>query len=314
MRNAIGTDGSRRLRRWLRPAGGIFMHGAVYCDKPATSFRWVIGLCCLAVWVLRMSPQYPPHPDNAPGDFYVECDSCISCEAPYQEAPDLMGRPGSSPRNGGCYFGRQPTTWQEIERACEAVAVSCVEAVRYKGRDRNILSKLYQLGAYSSCDVLPTDDEKLIIDYVRKNYPEAKTGGVHWTFVCDELPGRVYVACCFGRYRHTLGVFQLDKLTGSIVLHKDDKKYRPRFDLFRRPRRSIFNFWPFTRAQPAQQCAALDPLVVRAIWRFVAVQGAIDHIFCSATFRATAHGRSSMQRLPGELRRRSGRVRLAHLR
>src|SRR5262245_21664454 len=105
-----------------------------------------------------MSPQRP-HPDNAPGDFYVECDCCISCEAPYAEAPDLMGRPGSSPRNRGCYFRRQPTSPEEITRACDAVQISCVEAVHYKGSDRNILAELYQRGAYSSCDASPSVDE-----------------------------------------------------------------------------------------------------------------------------------------------------------
>jgi hypothetical protein len=195
-----------------------------------------------------MSSPYPPHPDNAPGDFYVECDSCISCEAPCHEAPDLMGRPGSSPRNSGCFFRRQPTTPEEVERACDAVMVSCVEAVRYAGTDRKVLCKLYQRGAYSSCDISPSDMEQVVIDHVKKAYRLARANGIHWTFVCDDLPSSSIVACCYGQYPHTLGIFAVDRLTGSIALVKDDKKYRPRFDHFQRPRRSFLNWWPFTKS------------------------------------------------------------------
>jgi hypothetical protein len=194
-----------------------------------------------------MAPPQPPHPDNAPGDFYVECDCCISCEAPYHEAPDLMGRPGSSSRNYGCYFRKQPETPEEVERACDAVMVSCVEAVRYKGSDRNVLRRLYERGAYASCDVSPTEEELLIIDYVRTEYAQARTGGVHWAFVCDDLPRNLIIACCYGKYPHTLCVFQLEKSTRSIALLREDKKYRPRLDPFRRPRWSLLSFWPFTK-------------------------------------------------------------------
>src|SRR5437764_1177955 len=32
----------------------------------------------------------PPYPKNATGDFSIEKDCCITCEAPYHEAPELM--------------------------------------------------------------------------------------------------------------------------------------------------------------------------------------------------------------------------------
>ena len=103
------------------------------------------------------------HPDNAPGDFYVVCDECISCEAPCGEAPDLMGAPDSSKKHYGCYFKKQPVTEEEIDRACDAVQTSCIEAVRYAGNDPEILRKLEERGSEFSCDVLhdnnPWDDK-----------------------------------------------------------------------------------------------------------------------------------------------------------
>lgn len=180
------------------------------------------------------------HPENVVGDFYVECDSCVSCEAPYHEAPDLMGRPGSSEKNYGCFFRRQPLTPDQIDRACSAVMVSCVEAVRYAGNDPEILRTLYDRGAYSSCDVHPTEVERQLIQHVKDNYRVAKQHGVHWTYVRDESPERVLVACCYGPSRHTLGVFVFDKATRQINILRDDAAYRPTFDNFKRPKK---RFW-----------------------------------------------------------------------
>ena len=187
-----------------------------------------------------MSQSADRHPDNANGDFYVECDSCISCEAPYREAPDLMGRPGSSANNYGCFFRKQPSTADELDRACSAVMVSCVEAVRYTGNDPEVLRTLYDHGAYSSCDVDSTDVERKVTQHVKENYRAARRYGVHWTFVCDESPGRLLVACCYGPYRHTLGVFAFDKTTRQIGLIRDDADYRPRFDNFKRPKKNLW--------------------------------------------------------------------------
>jgi hypothetical protein len=97
------------------------------------------------------------YPDNAPGDFYVACDECITCCAPEQEAPDLMGffeDPDGSNARSHCYFARQPRTSDEFARAIRAVHVSCCEAVRYRGSDRFVLRRLVQLGNEQSCDEL----------------------------------------------------------------------------------------------------------------------------------------------------------------
>jgi hypothetical protein len=101
----------------------------------------------------------PPYPKNAPGDFYVENDCCITCEAPYHEAPDLMAhdQEGDYPH---CYFKRQPETPEEVERAVMACYVSCVRAVRYAGRNPKILKRFRQFGGADSCDVISPDEDK----------------------------------------------------------------------------------------------------------------------------------------------------------
>lgn len=87
------------------------------------------------------------HPLNAPGDFYVEDDSCTLCGAPEAEATGLMAH-----SDEGCYFTRQPETDSEIEQAINAIAVSCVSAVRYGGKDKNIIAQLRRMNCLSECD------------------------------------------------------------------------------------------------------------------------------------------------------------------
>ena len=77
---------------------------------------------------------------NAPGDFYVEDQMCISCTAPEHEAPDLMAH--DTGKYHHCYFKRQPQTPEEIERAILAVFVGCCGAVRYRGTDPQIIAVL----------------------------------------------------------------------------------------------------------------------------------------------------------------------------
>ncbi len=189
-----------------------------------------------------MSPKHDPHPDNAVGEFYVECDSCISCEAPYHEAPNLMGRPGSSESNYGCFFRRQPSTPEEIEHACDAVMVSCVEAVRYSGTDRSILQRLYDRGAYSSADVERSDSESRVCDFVKRVYHKAAKHGIQWAYTCQDTKDHAIVACCFGPYRHTLGVFRLDKQTNAIDNVRNDTEFRPTFDHFKRPWKGLWRW------------------------------------------------------------------------
>jgi hypothetical protein len=103
----------------------------------------------------------PPYPKNAPGPFYVEDGSCVICEAPYHEAPDMMAHDEEG--GGHCYFRRQPETPEEVERAISACCVSCVSAVRYSGNDPEILRRFREVGRIGACDVLVTEWHKPVV-------------------------------------------------------------------------------------------------------------------------------------------------------
>ena len=90
------------------------------------------------------------HIENTEGDFYVERESCISCGAPHAEAPDLIEH--SEKYTGHCFFKKQPITELEIEMAINAIAVSCVGALRYAGTEQKIISRLCSLGCEHLCD------------------------------------------------------------------------------------------------------------------------------------------------------------------
>ena len=102
------------------------------------------------------APDQPQHrerdPLSAPGPFYVERHCCVSCLAPEAEAPDLMS---FDQAEGSCYFRRQPSTPEELERAIRAVCVSCVGAVRYGGRDPEVLRRLEDEGRIGQADHPP---------------------------------------------------------------------------------------------------------------------------------------------------------------
>ena len=76
---------------------------------------------------------------NVPGPFYTTGD-CLACDAPEQEAPDLLAPLTGD--NSDTYFVRQPKRPDEIERACRALEVCCVAALRYGGTDPNIIRRL----------------------------------------------------------------------------------------------------------------------------------------------------------------------------
>ena len=76
---------------------------------------------------------------NVPGPFYTTGD-CLACDAPEHEAPDLLAPLTGD--NCDTYFVRQPATPDEVERACRALEVCCVAALRYGGSDSNIIRRL----------------------------------------------------------------------------------------------------------------------------------------------------------------------------
>ncbi len=88
-------------------------------------------------------------PKNADGDFYTTgtsdvdgqwCGDCLACALPEHEAPDLLAP--LTDDNHDTYFLRQPKTKEELEQAIAATEVCCVDAVRYGGKDKNILLRV----------------------------------------------------------------------------------------------------------------------------------------------------------------------------
>jgi len=69
---------------------------------------------------------------NVPGPFYTT-GQCMACGAPEDAAPDLLAP--LTDDNWHTYFVRQPESPDELERACHAVEVCCVSALRYGGAD-----------------------------------------------------------------------------------------------------------------------------------------------------------------------------------
>jgi hypothetical protein len=101
------------------------------------------------------------YPENSQGDFYVENGVCTACGAPEAEAPDLIVH--SNFEYGHCFFKKQPETEDEIERAINAIAVSCISGLRYGGTDEKILKRLYEIGEGGQCDHKPIGNYKPII-------------------------------------------------------------------------------------------------------------------------------------------------------
>ena len=89
--------------------------------------------------ILDNSKSYPK---NVTGPFIVNDGECIACCAPEHEAPDLMA---FDEKGRSCFFKKQPSTPEELERAINAVHVSCTGAVRYCGNDPKILARLAEL-------------------------------------------------------------------------------------------------------------------------------------------------------------------------
>ncbi|MBL9089105.1 MAG: hypothetical protein JNM10_18340 [Planctomycetia bacterium] len=89
------------------------------------------------------------------GDFYTDCDSCLTCSQFALEAPDLIAyvkhpdTPEGALEDMHCAFVRQPRTPEEVERAIDAMCGSEVCGIRYGGRDPEILRRIAARGTAS---------------------------------------------------------------------------------------------------------------------------------------------------------------------
>src|SRR5262245_33271537 len=81
-------------------------------------------------------------PKNVEGPFFVATGECITCMAPEHEAPDLMG---FDQELNHCYFKKQPSSPDELERAIRAVWSSCCGALYYSGDDPAVSRRLAEL-------------------------------------------------------------------------------------------------------------------------------------------------------------------------
>lgn len=102
------------------------------------------------------------HPENEQGDFYVVNEECILCGAPEVEGRGLIEH-SKKDGYGSCFFKKQPETEEEVEHAINAILVSCIGALRYGGKDENILRKMYELGLSGQCDYVPNGAYRLTI-------------------------------------------------------------------------------------------------------------------------------------------------------
>jgi hypothetical protein len=95
-----------------------------------------------------MSDKNEPHPDNAPGSFYVTGGCCTACGAPIDAAPGLF----AYDRSSHCYVKRQPATPGETEQALLAVRRAELACIRYRGADPGVLQRFAELGQLELCD------------------------------------------------------------------------------------------------------------------------------------------------------------------
>jgi hypothetical protein len=100
---------------------------------------------------------------KVPGPFYTSGE-CLACGAPEYMAPDLLAP--LDDENYETYFLKQPTTPEEIERACQAIEVCCVDALRYGGNDPSIIKRLGNNP--NCCDYLLPKERNWLLSFFKK--------------------------------------------------------------------------------------------------------------------------------------------------
>lgn len=85
--------------------------------------------------------QRTPHHRNAVGDFYVEEGCSIICGTCEAVAPDLF-----TVDDEHCFVKRQPRTAAELDAMVDAMDHSCVQCIRYAGRNSKIRQRLVDRG------------------------------------------------------------------------------------------------------------------------------------------------------------------------
>lgn len=84
-----------------------------------------------------------PHPENTPGDFYVEDGCCIACGVPEDAAPETFGWASDGHH---CVVKRQPVSARDIDRMLVAICSAEADCIRYRGTDDEIARRIAESG------------------------------------------------------------------------------------------------------------------------------------------------------------------------
>jgi ferredoxin len=74
-----------------------------------------------------MTNETNRHPLNVKGEFWIDRDVCLACEACIEEAPENIKMDLNE--TGTSYIFKQPENEIEIQQLRDAIAVCCVEAI-----------------------------------------------------------------------------------------------------------------------------------------------------------------------------------------
>jgi len=102
--------------------------------------------------------RFEPEPTSASGDFYVEKHCCTSCGVPQAVAPDLVGWVDEGASH--CYWKKQPTTADEMQRAFAIFDGQELGCHRYAGRDPDIQARV----GSGQCDYPVRQAEQALVD------------------------------------------------------------------------------------------------------------------------------------------------------
>jgi hypothetical protein len=89
----------------------------------------------------ELKARLEAHLQSVPGDFYVVNGECLSCGAPQEVAPDLIGWAANSEYEH-CIWKKQPETMAEMEQAIAGFNAACCGSHRYAGSDPAIMSRI----------------------------------------------------------------------------------------------------------------------------------------------------------------------------
>lgn len=99
------------------------------------------------------------HPENVPGDFYVEMGCCTLCDVPMVEAPSLFTYIIEENQPYHCYVSKQPSSDGELNAMLAVICCSETECIRYRGKDASLIRRIEEMGTPNACDYTSVDGE-----------------------------------------------------------------------------------------------------------------------------------------------------------